>query len=776
MAIDKNTLHAEQLPLIDVYQGDDEKIGYPTESNLNLNDLSNNPTTTEKEQYYRQYSVINKSWEPSTSAPDIATGLNENMRKVTNVTSMQEMTSVTTNIQNYINSMMMGGSCLLWNSKIPYNKNAIVTYERNGALSLHLSLINDNKGNDPFETENVAWAVFSAGGSGGGGGREIGEIVWMDHEIHYEASETPKLIKANGQLLQLDKYFDFRQYLLNLELTNPNQFANSYDEWLTERQKSCFDDSLGLTGQINKYCWGDAEKNSVYMKCIYDITGLIRDSNNEIQKQEVPTGSLGDMLGNINAVSDLNPTGAFTVETSQQLGASHSATDAYVKYTYDPQKAGGECKNYAENGKNVRQEAVKGYFYIQAMGLKTQNVTMFSFAGTVDTFDELPDPTGAKNKMFYVKEEEKHGYYASNGDKWCYITDSYHEIETAFTVGTIVEMFNQPINPSWVKCDDIEKSGSMYTTLYSQLQEAQQKGEDITITVNNKMYTVKQYGNITIGDIDDYQKMIAETKHAPIFALQESNMSFYTPCLAIDRTLTASQDATGEKNEWFKLYSDGYVEQGITIKFPSLQGNWVEDMQFSIPFKDNNYELTVTPSRNDIDNACAYAIRCSSKTRESVQVGFYQRSADLADMITIVARGFTETQGTLQKNCYCYAGNQIINQAEIDIGNVLQDLQTVKASSIKQMSVTSNSWFVLFHNNFCIQGGDISDSEETYFQRPFNSTAYSLYVSVAGGKNSNFYPSDMTTTKTSSAFFTTKMSKLSQNINGLSWLAIGMVN
>lgn len=92
---------------------------------------------------------------------------------------------------------------------------------------------------------------------------------------------------------------------------------------------------------------------------------------------------------------------------------------------------------------------------------------------------------------------------------------------------------------------------------------------------------------------------------------------------------------------WFRLYSDGFIEQGVITR--DYWGGGTNDdntaMQFIIPFKDTNYTVSIT----SVDASCAAGYR--RKTKYSIipdLAGDFVVNAGIE--LCVTARGFVSQE------------------------------------------------------------------------------------------------------------------------------------
>ena len=329
-------------------------------------------------------------------------------------------------ISSYSERIKELGLFYTWSGDVNYSEHAIVRKNN----TYWISLQDNNTNHDPEELNSEWWELFQIGG---GGERKVGDVFWSDHLIHYENGETPRAIKADGSLLNLTLYPDFKDYLIKLETTNPDQFATDYASWEAEKNAT-------KLGQIGKYCWGDANKQSVYLKSIINVTGYLDNTEDTtIQKQEVPTGTMTAMT----LVNYMQLNGAFTASGEDGYTGGNGFTEIRGRnFTYDPQKAGDNT--FATNGENVREESVKGIYYIQVMSDKTPSPTLFDFKGSVASVQDLPQASSNKSNIYLVDNATDGGLYLSDGSTWNLIMEPASIVNLTSLVNRVATLESLP--------------------------------------------------------------------------------------------------------------------------------------------------------------------------------------------------------------------------------------------------------------------------------------------------------------------------------------------
>lgn len=169
---------------------------------------------------------------------------------------LEEMQGLQSYFSYLINYLYQEGQPL-WNSQQAYYKGSFCkTLDSGGKPTLWYSLVDNNVGNDPTDSENK-WEEASFGG---GNSRNIGEIVestvpLVDAGLHLADGA---LISGSGS------YADFVDYMAGLVSTNPEIFASGYEsetsvgsaisggDYSTQPAVNAFDGSLSTI-------WGSSQ-------------------------------------------------------------------------------------------------------------------------------------------------------------------------------------------------------------------------------------------------------------------------------------------------------------------------------------------------------------------------------------------------------------------------------------------------------------------------------------------------------------------------------------
>ena len=404
------------------------------------------------------------------------------------------------------------------------------------------------------------------------------------------------------------------------------------------------------------------------LKCIYDTTGLTgEDEDGTIQQQELPNTTTGGTFSN--------------------------NTGTYAGY--------------------VRQEATRGYYYIQAIGEKNETPKTFKFKSVVNTYADLPE-SAENGDIYYVltgDDEHPKGNYAFGDDNnWYFVGDERYFVENPFSYGFLMKCKNNTIsNPCWLKSDGKVKEGATYTGFYAYLLDIWNNGEETTYTdIGGNEYTGKLKNGAIVLNHSDWGTIYNNYGIVNCFGINTTNQQFYLPYGEENkRILIEKKEATDTDGSWYNLYSDGWYEEGfLYYKGSSVAGTTT--ITFKKEFKDTNYYFNgnaVYSSASTTHNSVLeiYTSRTTTST------SFYIAGAFFGYQLEV--KGYVNTSEITDINYYnyYYVGNVIQNQSAIDIANVLTELENIKKKAkIKiKSNYTGDVKYEVFNDGMCRQWGTI---------------------------------------------------------------------
>lgn len=132
---------------------------------------------------------------------------------------------------------------------------------------------------------------------------------------------------------------------------------------------------------------------------------------------------------------------------------------------------------------------------------------------------------------------------------------------------------------------------------------------------------------------------LSQTGQAVIDGKADTNLSNVPTTKGI---LTESYNNSGS---WYRVYSDGWCEQGGVIGSEGTTRGKTQSISFAKPFRDRNYTIIAVDgntSRTDYTNSVAIATILNSTKRETgVSVGLYGFGQnDIHGVVNWVAYGY----------------------------------------------------------------------------------------------------------------------------------------
>lgn len=186
---------------------------------------------------------------------------------------------------------------------------------------------------------------------------------------------------------------------------------------------------------------------------------------------------------------------------------------------------------------------------------------------------------------------------------------------------------------------------------------------------------------------DNVAALYTATGAADFYLLDTENQQFKLPRRNARRLLRAYKNG----DEWYNLYSDGWVEQG-----GERTDSQTVSFTFPLAFSNTGYNFNATLKRLGA-NVANYSICYDNKTATSILVQLRNNGAGVGGTYIWQASGYVETsliQDEFEYE-YFFVGNTVQNQTSIDVGQITQTL-TGKAdvdlsNAVPAKSFTSQS-------------------------------------------------------------------------------------
>lgn len=270
--------------------------------------------------------------------------------------------------------------------------------------------------------------------------------------------------------------------------------------------------------------------------------------------------------------------------------------------------------------------------------------------------------------------------------------------------------------------------GSLVTNTYpdavAKIKELYQAGEETTY---REIVCKRSQDGRYIADIaqkEAIEALFTSTGVADFYILDSSNNQFYLP-----------------KSKWFKQLTtdtslvNNYNEDGL----PNLKKDATGSPEISVWSSGNNVEYwegligkyPTTPKYNPNNGGYGQ---------------FQELLFDASKYNSKYGNSENVQPPSSNKLLYYRVGNTIINEANIDVGNILSELQlkmdVTHSNDTKPYIIETykneNSWYNLWSNKFCEQGGilDKGVSNITYLKR-FADTKYVLVTQAIYSNSSN---------------------------------------
>ena len=288
-------------------------------------------------------------------------------------------------------------------------------------------------------------------------------------------------------------------------------------------------------------------------------------------------------------------------------------------------------------------------------------------------------------------EVEKHTYICVGNSE---VTSSITEVvEVTTTENDTTPLFTgmyfdfTPNNVAWLKAGQQANSGGVYTTAYNELV--------------NELASPK-YGLKVVNEVD----MIAGIDYSEYWKVNQIDMTFITPTAISNKAL-----------------SGAVVGNGMTMGLTN---------------GSTNYGLVANNQTNN-----PYSIVATSKYGTSVgdtttPSGYSSTYSTLGITTDASKSGIIAEQSTAQ--LYFKVANAVQNLELLDAGEVLEALadkigrQDCKAYIVETYQ-NGISWYRVYSDGWCEQGGMVSNATRCYFLKPYNNYDYELHLQVVGSGN-----------------------------------------
>jgi hypothetical protein len=259
-------------------------------------------------------------------------------------------------------------------------------------------------------------------------------------------------------------------------------------------------------------------------------------------------------------------------------------------------------------------------------------------------------------------------------------------------------------NASWLLSNGQWNSGAVYQSVY-----------DLLLQIYN--------GTVTKAGVS--VKLSTETYADTDFVLNTSDTTFRLP-LYTQRVLVKKYK-NGQNT--YNLYSDGWCEQSGSVQIPGPGGAVVS---LNIPYADLEYEILSTPAQNIAEPPCVTNRTLTSieldTTNGNTSPWVYWHTAGYANPPSV--SDYTEIKGL-----YFYVGETMQDASIIAAGQALTDIADLKAHSIVETYVNGTSWYRVYSDGWCEQGGksnqNAGSTHTINLLKSFKNTDYCVLATIA---------------------------------------------
>lgn len=221
-----------------------------------------------------------------------------------------------------------------------------------------------------------------------------------------------------------------------------------------------------------------------------------------------------------------------------------------------------------------------------------------------------------------------------------------------------------PANLSWLEADNTFQDGTVYVDFYDWILKNQSGAISSGISVKNsdEAYT-------------DYD-----------FVIDATNQTFRLPTKTAIRELIAVKEPTSADPSWYRLYSDGWVEQGgIISKFTNTGANtgYPNVITLSIKMQNTNYDVRAMLRANDdsVSHVSGWSYRellAIPVSVNSIQIDQYANSAASGTQTyaSWEVKGYAASDASpnLGLKLYWYVGETVQNAHLINAANLMDSV------------------------------------------------------------------------------------------------------
>lgn len=198
--------------------------------------------------------------------------------------------------------------------------------------------------------------------------------------------------------------------------------------------------------------------------------------------------------------------------------------------------------------------------------------------------------------------------------------------------------------------------------------------------------------------------------------IDEENKEFRTPLYNHDRVLIAKEEPSNGNRNWFRLYSDGYCEQGGN-NAPIIAGYFT--VKLPIPYRDTEYTILHDEGYLDVDSLY-YRAFCN-KTESGFKI--YRDYVVDNNWKTSGYVSLKIVEEYAKKNnigLYYLLGDGVVNKNLIDVGVLLEEFNKAVEKLYSEVHVidtyvNGTSGYRVWSDGYCEQWGRLTMSADSIY-------------------------------------------------------------
>ena len=266
------------------------------------------------------------------------------------------------------------------------------------------------------------------------------------------------------------------------------------------------------------------------------------------------------------------------------------------------------------------------------------------------------------------------------------LTRSDLEVNSPYSLGMCQYFAGTNDNPSWLLSKGQWNSGDVYTSFYEMLlTEMASSSPKLSVKASTGSYSNTD------------------------FVINTTDRTFRLPLIVSGaRYIVESKAPTASSPIWYKLWSDGWLEQGGRIATATDKTGYV--ITYPKVFKDMGYTISTTTYTTETKLNSSQPDRISAMTTSNFTMvcdmyggQFYWQAS---------GNGTVTTAQICSKNLYFYVGDTVQNASLINVGRIEENIIKLQARHhIKATYQNGDSGYIIWSNGYCEQWGRFSWSD-----------------------------------------------------------------